>query len=183
VRRASAISAPASGLRVVVIAADPATAERLAALVGRSGHTVVSAAAAADAVVTDGAARPPAAVPTVSLGPPEGDCAGLLAADAGAAQLDAALRAVVAGLVVRSPAVAKPRFGALAEEPMPLLTPREVEVLMAFGDGLSNKEAARRLGISPHTVKFHGESLFRKLGAGSRAEAVAKGLRLQIVEF
>ena len=41
----------------------------------------------------------------------------------------------------------------------------------------------RRLGISPHTVKFHIESVFRKLGAATRAEAVAKGLRRQIVEF
>ena len=64
-----------------------------------------------------------------------------------------------------------------------LLSPREIEVLAALGNGLSNKAAARRLGISPHTVKFHIESLFRKLGASTRAEAVAKGLKRQIVEF
>lgn len=57
-----------------------------------------------------------------------------------------------------------------------LLTPRELEVLAAIGAGLANKEIARQLGISLHTVKFHIESLFRKLGARSRAEAVAKGL-------
>jgi two-component system, NarL family, nitrate/nitrite response regulator NarL len=56
-------------------------------------------------------------------------------------------------------------------------------VLGALGNGMTNKEAARLLGISPHTVKFHIESLFRKLGAASRAEAVAKGMRQQIVEF
>jgi DNA-binding CsgD family transcriptional regulator len=56
-------------------------------------------------------------------------------------------------------------------------------VLGALGNGMSNKEVARLLGISPHTVKFHIESLFRKLGAASRAEAVAKGMRQQIVEF
>jgi DNA-binding NarL/FixJ family response regulator len=71
----------------------------------------------------------------------------------------------------------------LPEEPSPALTPREIEVLTALADGLGNKAVARRLGISPHTVKFHIESLFRKLGAGCRAEAVAKGLRHQIVEF
>ena len=64
-----------------------------------------------------------------------------------------------------------------------LLTPREIEILVALGNGLSNKETARRLGISPHTVKFHVESLLRKLDASSRAEAVAKGLKQQIVEF
>jgi two-component system, NarL family, nitrate/nitrite response regulator NarL len=39
----------------------------------------------------------------------------------------------------------------------PLLTPRETEVLAAIAEGLSNKAAARRLGISQHTVKFHVE--------------------------
>jgi len=55
-----------------------------------------------------------------------------------------------------------------------LFTPRELEVLGAIGDGLTNKLIARRLDISPHTVKFHVESLLRKLGARTRAEAVAK---------
>jgi DNA-binding NarL/FixJ family response regulator len=57
-----------------------------------------------------------------------------------------------------------------------LLTPRELDVLTAIGTGLGNKAIARELGISLHTVKFHIESLFRKLGARTRAEAVAKGL-------
>ena len=55
-----------------------------------------------------------------------------------------------------------------------LLTPREIEVLDAIGEGLTNKAIARQLDISPHTVKFHLESLFRKLGARTRTEAVAK---------
>ncbi len=64
-----------------------------------------------------------------------------------------------------------------------MLTPREVEVLAALAEGLGTKAVARRLAISPHTVKFHIEGLFRKLDAATRAEAVAKGLRRQIVEF
>jgi DNA-binding CsgD family transcriptional regulator len=40
---------------------------------------------------------------------------------------------------------------------------------------MTNKAIARRLNISLHTVKFHVESLFRKLGARTRTEAVAKG--------
>jgi FixJ family two-component response regulator len=43
-------------------------------------------------------------------------------------------------------------------------------------DGDSNKAIARRLGISLHTVKFHVESVFRKLGARTRTEAVAKAI-------
>ena len=177
------LAAPAAGPLRVAVFADPARAARLAALVGRSGHVVVAGIEDADAVVSDGRTPPVSELPTVALGAGEADCAGLLAADAGPAQLDAALRAVAAGLVVRPRNLAKPRFGPLPDEPRPLWTPREVEVLTAFGEGLSNKEAARRLGISPHTVKFHSEGLFRKLGAGSRAEAVAKGLKRQIVEF
>ncbi len=55
-----------------------------------------------------------------------------------------------------------------------LLTPREIEVLSAVAEGLTNKSIARRLDISLHTVKFHIESLFRKLGVRTRTEAVAK---------
>jgi DNA-binding NarL/FixJ family response regulator len=49
-----------------------------------------------------------------------------------------------------------------------------MEVLGAIGEGLTNKAIARRLGISLHTVKFHVESVFRKLGARTRTEALAK---------
>jgi DNA-binding NarL/FixJ family response regulator len=55
-----------------------------------------------------------------------------------------------------------------------LLTPRELEVLAALAEGMTNKAIARRLDISLHTVKFHVESLFRKLGARTRTEAVAR---------
>jgi len=65
---------------------------------------------------------------------------------------------------------------AVAPEPeaCALLTPRELEVLAAIGEGLTNKAIARRLDISLHTVKFHVESLFRKLGARTRTEALAR---------
>ena len=56
-------------------------------------------------------------------------------------------------------------------------------MLAAIGNGLSNKAVARQLGISQHTVKFHVESLLRKLGAASRAEAVHKGLRQRLIEM
>ena len=180
---APAMSGAALRLRVAVVAADPAAAARLAALAGASGHEVVGAAEAAAVVLSDGYAPAVAGVPTLAIGITDGDFAGLLPAGAGPAQLDAALRAVAAGLTVRPQSIAKTRFGPLPEDPAPPLTPREIEVLTAFADGLGNKAAARRLGISPHTVKFHSESLFRKLGASCRAEAVAKGLRQQIVEF
>ncbi len=170
-------------MRIAVKAADPATAKQLAALVAAAGHEVIAAVDAADAVLTDGSAEPLPGAPIVSLGAIDGDYAGSLPPEPGAAQVDAVLRAVAAGLIVRVPPSPKSRFAPLPDDASPVLTPREIEVLTALGDGLSNKAAARRLGISPHTVKFHIEQLFRKLGAGCRAEAVAKGLRRQIVEF
>jgi DNA-binding CsgD family transcriptional regulator len=181
------MSAPAAGvpdrLRVAVRTSNAAAHHRLATLVAQCGHQLVEAAASPDAVLTDGAADavPPGA--TVAVGAVGGEFAGWLPLDAGAAQVDAALRAVAAGLTVRAAPPQTRNFDPFPEEPPVLLTPREIEVLGALGNGLTNKEVARLLGISPHTVKFHIESLFRKLGAASRAEAVAKGMRQQIVEF
>ena len=104
---------------------------------------------------------------------------GQLAADASPGQVDAAVRAVAVGLVVR-PAEPVSRFRPVGDSSLAdLLTPREVGVLDALSDGLSNKGIARRLDISLHTVKFYVEAIFRKLDAHSRAEAVAKGLKRQ----
>jgi DNA-binding CsgD family transcriptional regulator len=172
-----------SRLRVAVVASEAPARSRLAALVERSGHEVVELIAAPDAILTDRAIDNSVPAPAVAIGPVEGDLAGRLRPDATARQIDASLRAVAAGLIVRAPSPQDRNFGPLAEEGWPVLTPREIEVLAALSDGLSNKAAARRLGISPHTVKFHIESLFKKLGAASRAEAVVKGLKRQIVEI
>ena len=174
------MSTVAQHLRVAIVANDPATAARLTALAVRCGHEIADADEA-DAVLTDGSADPAAAVPVVAVGA-EGEFAGLVPADAGPPQIDAALRAVAAGLVVRAPPLPPPGFATLPAPCVPL-SAREIEVLRAVAEGLSNKAAARLLGISPHTVKFHLESLFRKLGAATRAEAVAKGLTRQIVEL
>lgn len=61
------------------------------------------------------------------------------------------------------------------------LTPRETEILAMLADGLANKEIAVRLNISSHTVKSHVQSLFSKLGADTRAEAVAVGVRRGLI--
>ena len=54
------------------------------------------------------------------------------------------------------------------------ITPRELEVLHAIAEGLSTKEIARRLAISPNTVKTHSARLFEKLSAVRRTEAIAR---------
>ena len=70
---------------------------------------------------------------------------------------------------------------AAANIPVQPLTPREVEVLHMLAEGLGNKTIARRLGISEHTVKFHVGSIFSKLNASSRTEAVTVGVRQGLV--
>jgi DNA-binding CsgD family transcriptional regulator len=61
------------------------------------------------------------------------------------------------------------------------LSAREREVLQMVAAGSGNKEIAAKLGISEHTVKFHVASILGKLGAESRTEAVALGIRRGLV--
>jgi NarL family two-component system response regulator YdfI len=61
------------------------------------------------------------------------------------------------------------------------LTVREREVLEMMMEGLSNKEIAAHLNISAHTVKFHISSILGKLGASTRTEAAAIGLRRGLI--
>jgi len=101
-------------------------------------------------------------------------------------QLAAAMQAAVAGLIVMHRGEADSNFpGALASRPLAELleplTRREREVLQMLASGLGNKEIATRLTISEHTVKFHVASILGKLGAASRTEAVALGIRHGLV--
>ena len=57
------------------------------------------------------------------------------------------------------------------------LSARELEVLAIMADGAANKQIAGRLDISERTVKAHVTSIFMKLDAGSRTEAVVVALR------
>ena len=58
-----------------------------------------------------------------------------------------------------------------AAEPPAGLTVREVEVLRLLARGLTNKQAAQRLEISPKTVGRHVESIYSKIGASTRGAA------------
>jgi DNA-binding CsgD family transcriptional regulator len=167
--------APTARLRVAVHAADPLRRTELGRLVAEAGHIVVDAQDAADVVLADGEGPRNETRAVVALGGVDHDLPGVLSRHANASQIDAAIRAVAAGLIVRLPDAMDSGFGAMREtDGHALLTPRELEVLAALAEGMTNKAIARRLNISLHTVKFHVESLFRKLGARTRTEAVAK---------
>ncbi|HYJ21709.1 MAG TPA: response regulator transcription factor [Solirubrobacterales bacterium] len=61
------------------------------------------------------------------------------------------------------------------------LSEREEEVLALIADGLTNKEIAGRLHLSPHTIKEHTSAIYRKLGVRNRAEATRQAQRLKLL--
>jgi two-component system response regulator DesR len=63
----------------------------------------------------------------------------------------------------------------------PLLTSRERDVLALVARGATNREIAAELYLSPHTVKEHTSSLYRKLEVRNRAEAVTRAQRLGLL--
>ena len=109
---------------------------------------------------------------------------GYLTKDAGAAEIEQAIRDVAAGRTHLDPLVQERLVAAVSESPQTLrssgsatdvpagLTSREVEILRLVAEGLSNGEIARRLVISNATVKTHINHIFQKTGARDRAQAV-----------
>ncbi|BAZ65459.1 MAG: response regulator transcription factor [Pelatocladus maniniholoensis HA4357-MV3] len=98
-------------------------------------------------------------------------------------EIVAAVEAVACGLVVlHSDAIELVyRREKLADNLVQTLTPREIEVLVLLGSALGNKQIAKSLHISEHTVKFHLSSIFQKLGVSTRTEAVTVGVRLGLI--
>jgi DNA-binding CsgD family transcriptional regulator len=62
------------------------------------------------------------------------------------------------------------------------LTPREIEVLALAADGLSGPELAQQLVLSATTVNTHFKNIYEKLGVRTRAAAVAKAMRLGMID-
>ncbi|GMQ84757.1 MAG: response regulator transcription factor [Acidimicrobiia bacterium] len=62
------------------------------------------------------------------------------------------------------------------------LSPRESQVLRLVADGLENKQIAVELALSEATVKTYLRGVFERLEVSSRAEAVAVGIRLGVIE-
>jgi DNA-binding NarL/FixJ family response regulator len=108
---------------------------------------------------------------------------GLLRRDARPQEIFTAIEAAAAGLTAFGPEElellipSSISMDQVDEPALDALSQRETEVLALMAQGLANKNIADRLHISEHTVKFHVSSILSKLGAASRTEAVAKGLK------
>jgi two-component system response regulator DesR len=98
--------------------------------------------------------------------------AGFVTKDRSAADIVEAIRRVGTGDDV---------FDAPAAAGGQRLTVREREVLERVAVGLTNAEIAADLSLSPNTVKEHASSMFRKLGARNRADAVQRAQRLGVL--
>jgi two-component system, NarL family, response regulator YdfI len=116
---------------------------------------------------------------------------GLLPEDVSAKELSIAGQALFLGLVTAPPDALLVLFSPIlemgesqsADINKDILTEREIEVLQLLAHGLANKQIALALEISAHTVKFHVSSIYNKLGATNRTEAVRFGLQSGLINL
>jgi DNA-binding NarL/FixJ family response regulator len=113
---------------------------------------------------------------------------GVLAQEASQEELLAAVHALDQGLIVGDPSMMLSLIGPSLQADaraidgaVESLTERELEVLQLLAQGMANKQIAAQLGISTHTVKFHISSIYGKLGATNRTEAVRIGLQSGLI--
>ncbi|HLN13319.1 MAG TPA: response regulator transcription factor [bacterium] len=112
------------------------------------------------------------------LGALRAGACGYLLKGATAEEIGRAIRAVHAGGSYLSARIAATVLTQVRDPARTtVLTRRERMVLRLVADGLSSKAIARRLEITERTVKFHVGSILNKLGAGTRAQAVAEAAR------
>jgi DNA-binding NarL/FixJ family response regulator len=112
----------------------------------------------------------------------------ILSRDSDPDDILSAIYAAYDGLVLLSTLTAETLAAVYGDQPLEgedefseEITSRETEVLRMLAKGLVNRDIALRLGISEHTVKFHISSILDKLGASTRTEAVALGIRRGLI--
>jgi DNA-binding NarL/FixJ family response regulator len=200
--RRSEIAGAGSTIAVELSMDDAALAERVRTmLITCSGIEILDAddQHMPQVRITDGAVEPAPNVPVLVLTDAsglmealQGGASAVLSESADGDSLCNAIRAAAHGLMVVSAEFRDHLVGASGprsaleseaeDEPPPIeLTARELQVLRLLAEGASNKSIARRLGITPHTAKFHVASIVAKLGATGRTDAVAKAMRLGLI--
>jgi DNA-binding NarL/FixJ family response regulator len=139
-------------------------------LAGNSGAEVCESIRAASpmtrVLLISGAGRMSAAAARAA------GASGFVSKDWDAADVASAVRMVGLGMTM---------FAPKSDQPEPLLTDREREVLGLIAAGATNREIADELHLSPHTVKEHTSALYRKLHARNRAEAVQRAQRIGLI--
>jgi two-component system response regulator DesR len=139
-------------------------------LAGESGadvsESIRGASPATRVLLISGAGRMSAAAARAA------GASGFVSKDWDAAEVARAVRLVGLGMTL---------FPPKSDQPAPLLTEREREVLDLIAGGSTNREIAEQLYLSPDTVKEHASALYRKLQARNRAEAVQRAQRIGLL--
>jgi two-component system response regulator DesR len=139
-------------------------------LAGESGaelcQSIREASPATRVLLISGAGRMSAAAARTA------GASGFVSKDWDAAEIAMAVRRVGLGMTT---------FAAKTDQPNPLLSQRERDVLALIAAGSTNREIAENLFLSPHTVKEHTSALYRKLQARNRAEAVQRAQRIGLL--
>jgi DNA-binding NarL/FixJ family response regulator len=182
-------------IRIHIEVASAVTRAGLEAILRGQGElAIVDSPADADVLVreelpeiADGVGAVPVVVLADETPPLEALRSGVRAVlpqDAPSRQIVAAIYAAAAGLAVvpAEDGVSWFQRGLHEEAITEPLTAREMDVIEMLAEGLSNKMIAHRLSISEHTAKFHVNSILTKLRAGTRTEAVMRGIRLGLVK-
>jgi len=113
---------------------------------------------------------------------------GFLTKNVSHARLVEAIRAVGRGQSLLDASVTRDVIERLAElgraapEPVDLLSDREKEILLLVAQGLTNKEIAAKLFLSPYTARNHVIRILDKLGLSRRSEAAAQAVKLGLLE-
>lgn len=111
--------------------------------------------------------------------------------DSGAAELKKAVRAVLRGHCYLGPPLSERDVASYVQaaqedeglgDPYEMLTNREREVLHLTAEGMTSREVAERLSISPRTVEKHRDNLMRKLDVHSQVDLIRYAVRRGIVD-
>jgi len=116
---------------------------------------------------------------------------GYLLKDSEPEDLSRAIRTVHAGDTIIAPNLAQKMLRTFEEgggrsgrsQLMPPLTDRELEVIRALAQGMSDRQIARALGISEKTVRNHTSNIYRKLHIFDRTQAVIYAIREGVIDL